>query len=158
MQWGGLPTSHGVRVRSFEAPSPGVSGLCSAMWLGRAAILLHVAKACECGAGNITFSSTLPNLLIMGDSISANGTGYVVDVTDILGGLANTVHSGTVADNGRRLSDLGKKGPCGTSFGVLECVDTWLDGRKWDARLTASVVGTFLPSFLPSMVTRRCDT
>ena len=87
------------------------------------------AAGCVCGPGNLTWSDTRPNLLVVGDSISAVGTGYVEDLTSVLGGLAHVVHAGTVADNGRRLGiepDLGHKGPCGTSFGVLECVDTWL--------------------------------
>ena len=94
------------------------------------------AAGCVCGPGNLTWSDTRPNLLVVGDSISAVGTGYVEDLTSVLGGLAHVVHAGTVADNGRRLGnepDLGHKGPCGTSFGVLECVDTWLGPRKWDA-------------------------
>ena len=100
----------------------------------RTALILRCAAACVCGAGNLTWSDTLPNLLVVGDSISAPGTGYIETLNATLGGLAHTVHSGTVADNGRRLGDVGHKGYCGTSFGVLECVDVWLGGgSKWDA-------------------------
>ena len=106
-----------------------------------AALLVRRGAACLCGPGNLTWSDTKPNLLVVGDSISAVGTGYVEELTAVLGGLAHVVHAGTVADNGRRLrgagvdgaaSALGHKGPCGTSFGVLECVDSWVGARPWD--------------------------
>ncbi|KAH8066621.1 DUF2263-containing protein [Aureococcus anophagefferens] len=55
---------------------------------------------------------------------------------EVLGGLANALQTGSVTDNGRRLADdLGNhtpKGPCGTSFGVLECVDDWVGDGGWD--------------------------
>ncbi|KAH8072423.1 DUF2263-containing protein [Aureococcus anophagefferens] len=103
-----------------------------------AATLLGAAAAADCYCtphlGNK--SATLPNALIIGDSISGNGTGYMDYLPEVLGGLANALQTGSVTDNGRRLADdLGNhtpKGPCGTSFGVLECVDDWVGDGGWD--------------------------
>ncbi|KAJ1445452.1 hypothetical protein M885DRAFT_579171 [Pelagophyceae sp. CCMP2097] len=69
-------------------------------------------------------SATLPNVLLVGDSISGDGTGYFPHVKTHLDGLAHVVRAGTVAEDADKL--------CGTSFGVAECASNWLLGGKWD--------------------------
>ncbi|KAJ1448416.1 hypothetical protein M885DRAFT_539246 [Pelagophyceae sp. CCMP2097] len=90
--------------------------------------LFRAAAACVCVASPGNLSTTLPNVLLVGDSISANGTGYLAHVQSQLEGLAHVLPCGGVADNGA----LENKGLCGTSFGVDECAGDWLLNGKWD--------------------------
>ena len=73
--------------------------LVAAATLGAAA-----AADCYCTPHLGTKSATLPNALIIGDSISGNGTGYMDYLPEVLGGLANALQTGSVTDNGRRLA------------------------------------------------------
>lgn len=68
-----------------------------------------------------TPDASLPNVLILGDSISI---GYTLDVREMLKGKANVF---------RPMSADGKDAAncSGTTFGVKQ-IDGWLAGRKWD--------------------------
>ena len=95
-----------------------------------------IASACFCTPHKGNKSATLPNVLVIGDSISGNGTGYMDYLPEVLGGLANALQTGSVSDNGVAVEaegEVSNKGPCGTSYGVIECVDTWLGDGGWDA-------------------------
>ena len=58
-----------------------------------------------------------------GDSISANGSGYFLNVKQMLEeyGTASVQHTGNYG-----------KGICGTSFGVLACWDLWSGAGGFD--------------------------
>lgn len=62
----------------------------------------------------------LPNVLIIGDSISI---GYTPEVVKLLDGIANV--SRPVRDNGKKLN-------CGDTKRGLEQLSKWLGDKKWD--------------------------
>ena len=71
------------------------------------------------------WSSTKPNVLLLGDSIAATGSGYLDDVRAIL-------EPGVVVDNPRMYPQGG--GYCGSSFGVIGCLNlfTGPPQQLWD--------------------------
>lgn len=67
----------------------------------------------------MTPDPSLPNVLILGDSISI---GYTLEVRKLLAGKANVF---------RPLKGSGPENCSGTTAGVQN-IDRWLEGRKWD--------------------------
>jgi len=63
----------------------------------------------------------LPNVLILGDSISI---GYTLDVRDLMAGKANIFRP--ISENGKNAENC-----AGTTKGV-QAIDRWLGDRKWD--------------------------
>ena len=70
----------------------------------------------QCTGAALPLNATMANVLLLGDSISANGSGYFINVKSMLEeyGTAAVQHTGAYG-----------KGICGTSFGVLACWDLW---------------------------------
>jgi len=66
-------------------------------------------------------NDTLPNVLIVGDSVSMHEMGYLPFVREALKGVASVQMMGSFGE-----------ASCGTSFGAIECIDLWLDGGGWD--------------------------
>lgn len=66
-------------------------------------------------------NDTLPNVLIIGDSVSMYELGYFRYVKTALQGVASVQMMGSFGE-----------GSCGTSFGAIDCIDTWLNGGGWD--------------------------
>ncbi len=86
----------------------------------------------SCGNPPAPLSTTLPNVLIIGDSISEPGTGYGPGVEQLLmrpgipwrnqsGPLASVQHNGNTGSN--------QAGP--TTNGV-NCIKSWVGKEKWD--------------------------
>ena len=86
-----------------------------------------------CGNAPAPLNKTLPNVLIIGDSISEPGSGYGLGVEHILelprrgmsgyqtGPLAFVQHSGVTGSN-----------QTGASANGAACVKTWVGAEKWD--------------------------
>ena len=68
-----------------------------------------------------------PNVLLLGDSIAAAGTGYFLDVRSLLAPVATVSNPRACPQGG----DF-----CGSSFGVASarggCLDLAISGKKWD--------------------------
>ena len=71
------------------------------------------------------WSPTKPNVLLLGDSIAATGTGYLDDVRAAL-------QPAVVVENPRMYPQGG--GYCGTSFGVVACLELFTGPQQqpWD--------------------------
>ena len=91
-----------------------------------------MSGAASCGNPPAPLSATLPNVLIIGDSISEAGSGYGPGVEQLLmrpgvpwrnvtGPLAAVQHNGNTGSN--------QAGP--TTNGV-HCIDSWVGTGKWD--------------------------
>ena len=81
-----------------------------------------------CGANyGQNFSSTVPNVLLIGDSISAVSSGYYANVVQM---IAQPDHFG---DQLATVHHMGAYGPgiCGTSYGVVACMDKYLAKGGW---------------------------
>ena len=73
-----------------------------------------------CGDPPANFSKTLPNALLIGDSISMQGLGYGNTTLNDLAGVVSLQHAGGWGHNGDN-----------TAHG-LECAATWLGNNTWD--------------------------
>jgi hypothetical protein len=74
-------------------------------------------------------STTLPNVMLLSDSIGAMPMGYYTDVVSMFGNSSNpTTGAGRVGN--AVVHHSGNMGPkiCGTSFGPAACVDFWFSG------------------------------
>ena len=86
---------------------------------------------CKCeatsGCSDLPMSQTLPNVLLMSDSIGANGSGYFTNVRALLGPSATAVMGAGAVGNAvvHHTGSYGR-GICGSSFGNVACVDTWM--------------------------------
>ena len=93
---------------------------------------------CAGPSSTAPLNATLPNVLLVGDSISGEGTGYLTNVRAMLGPSASAVTGGGAIGNAAVGAGPGYgKNYCGTSFGLLECVTQWADsgaarGKGWD--------------------------
>jgi hypothetical protein len=75
-----------------------------------------------CTAQPKPLSHSQKNVLILGDSISSAEIGYLEEVERVLGAAVSVQHVSTKQNR-----------ECGTSIGVLACLDGWLAGRDgWD--------------------------
>ncbi|TWT64578.1 SGNH/GDSL hydrolase family protein [Allorhodopirellula solitaria] len=83
----------------------------------------ETGSTAEVRQGNWAFTPdpNLPNVLILGDSISI---GYTLQVRETLQGKANVFRP--ISDDGQRPENCS-----GTTKGVAS-IDRWLDGRDWD--------------------------
>lgn len=80
-------------------------------------------------------NGTLPNVLLVGDSISGIGTGYLTNVQAMLGPSNSSVTGGGAVGNAAVQSGPGYgKNWCGTSFGLLDCSREWVAAGHvgWD--------------------------
>jgi hypothetical protein len=80
-------------------------------------------------------NESVPNVLLVGDSISGVGTGYLTNVQDMLGPSASTSRGGGPLGNAFVQSGPSYgKNFCGTSYGVVECTKIWADHpyKGWD--------------------------
>ena len=96
-------------------------------------VLERMPATMSCGDPPAPLSTKLPNVLIIGDSISEPGSGYGPGVERLLmrpgvpwrnasGPLAAVQHNGNTGSN--------QAGP--TTNGV-NCIQSWLGTEKWDA-------------------------
>ena len=91
-------------------------------------------QTCDCGPFCATSlpqplnATSLPNVLLVGDSISGNGTGYLANVQAMLGPSASSATGGGAVGNAAVQSGPGYgKNYCGTSFGLLRCLTSWVE-------------------------------
>lgn len=114
-----------VRVRRRLEPGddPEIRHMRAQSWMSFLHRKLRGQRSCEssCKSSVDGRSSLLPNVLIVGDSVSMYEMGYLSYVKKLLDGVARIQMMGSFGD-----------GACGTSFGALACIDTWLDGGGWD--------------------------
>jgi len=96
-------------------------------------------ETCDCSSfcGNLSapLNNSVPNVLLVGDSITGVGTGYLTNVQAMLGPSASTVTGGGSIGNAATQSGPGYgKNWCGTSFGLLHCTTKWAQERigGWD--------------------------
>merc|ERR1711871_1745104 len=88
-----------------------------------------------CTKPSSPLNSTLPNVLLVGDSISGAGTGYLTNVQAMLGFSGSNVTGGGAIGNAAVQSGPGYgKKYCGTSFGLLHCTTNWTNAGHvgWD--------------------------
>ena len=110
-------------------PPPGPN--CAAALPNVSAVVSCCAADCKCdaasGCSDLAMSKTLPNVMLMSDSIGANGSGYFTNVRALLGPSESSVTgAGSVANAVvHHTGSYGNK-ICGSSFGNAACVDTWM--------------------------------
>ena len=89
-----------------------------------------------CASTPLPLNESVPNVLLVGDSISGVGTGYLTNVQSILGPSASTTRGGGPVGNAFVQSGPSYgKNFCGTSFGLLDCTKGWADNHNntgWD--------------------------
>jgi len=87
----------------------------------------------ECTSSLQNMSTEVPNVLLLSDSIGAEGSGYFTNVVAILGPSASAVTGGGTIGNAK-VQHIGGYGTgiCGTSYGVVSCMDKWLGQGGWD--------------------------
>ena len=88
-----------------------------------------------CTAIPVPFNQSVPNVLLVGDSISGVGTGYLTNVQEMLGPSASTSRGGGPFGNAFVQSGPSYgKNYCGTSYGVVDCAKIWADHpyQGWD--------------------------
>ena len=89
-----------------------------------------------CSGGPLPLNATLPNVLLVSDSIGANGTGYYTNVRAMMGWSASAVTGGGAVGNAAvQHSGAGwtaHKNYCGTSIGVIACAKQWLGTATFD--------------------------
>ena len=80
----------------------------------------------QCG---IPLSKTLPNIMLLSDSIGAMPMGYYTNVVALFGNSSsNSTGAGAVGNAVvHHTGNMGKK-ICGTSFGPAACIDFWFSG------------------------------
>ena len=81
----------------------------------------------ECSGAPTPLNETIPNVLLVSDSIGAAGTGYFTNVVNMLGWNESDVTGGGLVGNAQvqHSGFTSLKGFCGTSFGVLACAKQW---------------------------------
>ena len=90
-------------------------------------------SSCDCSpfcanVSSVVLNKTVPNVLLVGDSITGAGTGYLTNVQAMLGPSASTVTGGGPIGNAAIHTGAGYgKNYCGTSFGLLHCTTQWAD-------------------------------
>jgi len=72
-------------------------------------------------------SVTAPRVLLLGDSISATRTGYYANVVQL---IAQPMFAGQQLATVQHTGSYGT-GICGTSFGILACIDKYLGDGDW---------------------------
>jgi len=82
---------------------------------------LPALASTDCGDAPQPLSTTLKNVLLVGDSISMPMLGYGNDTRDMMDGLAAVQHNG----------GWGTGGQAGPTTKALECMDKWTGGLKW---------------------------
>ena len=103
----------------------------------------HCKTCCDATCDCLSFctsipaplNETVPNVLLLGDSISGVGTGYLTNVQDMLGPSSSTTRGGGLLGNAFvQTGPSYGKNYCGTSFGVIDCAKSWADGNYtgWD--------------------------
>ena len=109
-----------LRAAATEVAKPGPKMNCTAL----------------CAGGPVPLNTSIPNVLLVSDSIGANGSGYHTNVIAMLEPDASTVTGGGPVGNAMVQHSgggwTGIKGYCGTSFGVAACGPQWLGQSKWD--------------------------
>ena len=79
-------------------------------------------------------NTTVPNVLLVSDSIGAAGSGYLLNVAEMLNGGASEETGGGAIGNAfvQHSGDnwTGIHGYCGTSIGVAACASAWLSGAR----------------------------
>jgi hypothetical protein len=116
------------------------AGLCSGPCSGCKTCHLpctHCKTCCTlaCTAIPAPFNQSVPNVLLVGDSISGVGTGYLTNVQEMLGPSASTSRGGGPFGNAFVQSGPSYgKNYCGTSYGVVDCAKIWADHpyQGWD--------------------------
>ena len=80
----------------------------------------------QCG---IPLSKTLPNIMLLSDSIGAMPMGYYTNVVALFGNSSSSVTGAGAVGNAKvhHSGGMGKK-ICGTSFGPAACIDFWFSG------------------------------
>ena len=90
----------------------------------------------SCTATPAPLNASVPNVLLVGDSISGVGTGYLTNVQDMLGPSASTSKGGGPVGNAFVQSGPSYgKNFCGTSYGMIDCTKIWADhsyNTGWD--------------------------
>ena len=86
----------------------------------------------RCSGSPLPLNATVPNVLLMSDSIGAAGSGYLLNVADMLNGGASEETGGGAIGNAfvQHSGDnwTGLHGYCGSSIGVAACARPWLSG------------------------------
>lgn len=85
----------------------------------------------QCTGAPQPLNASVPNVLLLSDSIGASHTGYCDNLRAMLGpGDAET--GGGVLGNAKvQHTGAYGKGICGTSFGARACMDLWLGDGNW---------------------------
>ena len=92
-----------------------------------------VSAPAACGAEPVPLSLHTPNVLLVGDSISALSSGYLGQLERVLSpGLATVQHVST--------------GALTSSADAVQCIDSWLGNRKWDVVVIAIGLGDCRPT------------
>lgn len=79
---------------------------------------------CDCLKESYDLSSTKPNVWVFGDSIASEGLGYWDFVQEAVGDSANVLFGGS------GVNPAGQSGSCGTSFGVVTCLPSWIGDNE----------------------------
>lgn len=85
----------------------------------------------QCTGPPMPLNISVPNVLLLSDSIGDTGSGYFLNVKAMVG-AGSAVDAGGATGNGyvQHTGAYGK-GICGTSFGALACADLWLGAGGW---------------------------
>jgi hypothetical protein len=87
-----------------------------------------------CSGKPLPLSTSVPNVLLVSDSIGSGGTGYLTNTVAMLGPSnssvtgAGTIGNAFVQHSGTNWTAL--HGYCGTSIGVVACAKPWLAGQQ----------------------------
>eukprot|EP01051_Picozoa_sp_SAG22_P005289 SAG22_NODE_309_length_12657_cov_34.643733_4_plen_277_part_00 len=139
---------HPAPPRSPRAPpSAGLYSMRAAAPTLTTLLFLHAGRAqaaagnncslsCECDAASgcgQPLSTVVPNVMLLSDSIGANGSGYFTNVKALLGANGDPV-TGAGAVANAVVHHTGSYGAklCGTSFGSAACISTWFGGNKYN--------------------------
>ena len=120
-----------VLVAAAVLAAPPAPNPCSTQLPNVSAVVACCAAECKCeasaGCSDLPMSNSLPNVMLMSDSIGALGSGYFSNVRALLGPSASAV-TGAGAVGNAVVHHTGSYGTaiCGSSFGNASCVDTWM--------------------------------
>jgi len=84
-----------------------------------------------CTGAPLALNSSVPNVLLLSDSIGARLTGYFDNVVRMLGPGDPETGGGVLGNAAVQHTGGYGKGICGTSFGALACADLWLGSGNW---------------------------
>ena len=84
-----------------------------------------------CTGPPTSLNTSVPNVLLLSDSIGAHATGYYDNVRALLGPGDAELGGGALGNAQVQHTGAYGRGICGTSFGVVACADMWLGAGNW---------------------------